>query len=127
MVVVFDLDDTLYDEVDFVKSGFLEISKYLDDKKYYNFMLEEFNKNGSGKIFNRLIENFNLDININKLIEIYRFHKPSVHLPKESIDILEFVKNKKIALISDGHYITQQNKFLSLNLDKYIKYPILSY
>jgi FMN phosphatase YigB (HAD superfamily) len=55
MVIVFDLDDTLYDEIDFVKSGFREISKYLGDEKYFNFMWEEFLKNGSGKIFDKLI------------------------------------------------------------------------
>jgi len=126
MVIVFDLDDTLYDEVDFVKSGFLEVSRYLGDEKYYNFMLEEFNKNGSGKIFNKLIDEFKLKVNINKLIEIYRFHRPNIKLPKESIEILEWSKNKKTALISDGHYITQQNKFLALKLDRYIKYPIFT-
>jgi len=126
MVIVFDLDDTLYDEVDFVKSGFSEVSRYLGDKKYYEFMIEEFNKNGSGKIFDKLVKEFNLEINVNKLIEIYRFHKPKIKLPQESIEILEFTKNIKTALISDGHYITQQNKFFALNLDKYIDYPIFT-
>ena len=126
MVIVFDLDDTLYDEIEFVKSGFLEVSRYLGDEKYYNFMFEEFSKNGSGKIFNKLIEEFKLEVNINKLIEIYRFHRPNIKLPKESIEILEWSKNKKTALISDGHYITQQNKFFALNLDRYIKYPIFT-
>jgi len=126
MVIVFDLDDTLYDEIEFVKSGFLEVSRYLGDEKYYNFMFEEFNKNGSGKIFNKLIEEFKLEVSINKLIEIYRFHRPNIKLPKESIEILDWSKNKKTALISDGHYITQQNKFFALKLDRYIKYPIFT-
>ena len=38
MVIVYDLDDTLYDEIDFVKSGFKEISKYLQDDKYYDLI-----------------------------------------------------------------------------------------
>jgi len=124
MVIVFDLDDTLYDEIDFVKSGFKEVSEYLGDKKYFDFMWKEFLKNGSGKIFNKLIEEFNLDISLNKLIEIYRFHFPDISLPKESKDILEFTKNYKTALISDGHYIMQKNKYnaLKLNLD----YPIFT-
>jgi len=124
MVIVFDLDDTLYDEIDFVKSGFKEVSNYLGDKKYFNFMWEEFLKNGSGKIFNKLIEGFDLNISLNKLIEIYRFHFPDISLPKESKEILKFAKNYKTALISDGHYIMQKNKYnaLQLNLD----YPIFS-
>jgi putative hydrolase of the HAD superfamily len=126
MVIVFDLDDTLYDEIEFVKSGFREVSNYLGDKKYFEFMQNEFLENGSGKIFNKLIENFNLNIPLQKLIEIYRFHKPKIILPGDSIELLEFSKKYNSALISDGHYITQQNKFLSLNLEKYIEYPIFT-
>ena len=124
MVIVFDLDDTLYDEVDFVKSGFREVSEFLGDDKYFDFMWDEFNKNGSGKIFNKLIEKFNLEISLNKLIEIYRFHFPNINLPKESKKILEFAKNYKTALITDGHYITQKNKYNALNLK--LDYPIFT-
>jgi len=126
MVIVFDLDDTLYDEIEFVKSGFLEISRYLGDLKYYDFMLGEFYRSGSGKIFNKLIEKFKLNVSLNKLIEIYRFHKPLITLPRESKKILDFTKDFDTALISDGNYITQQNKFFTLNLDKYIKFPIFT-
>ncbi len=124
MVVVFDLDDTLYDEIEFVKSGFKEVSDYLGNENYFDFMWEEFLKNGSGKIFNKLLEKFNIDIPVNKLVEIYRFHFPNIFLPKESIEILEFVKNHKTALISDGHYITQKNKYKALELD--LDYPVFT-
>jgi putative hydrolase of the HAD superfamily len=126
MVIVFDLDDTLYDEIDFVKSGFREISAYLQDDKYYNFMIDEFYKNGSGKVFNKLIEIFNLDISLQKLVEIYRFHKPNINLSQDSIKLLEFAQNYKTALISDGHYITQKNKFDSLGLDEFINYTVFT-
>jgi putative hydrolase of the HAD superfamily len=126
MVIVFDLDDTLYDEIDFVKSGFKEVASYLGNEKYFEFMQNEFLKNGSGKIFNKLIEKFDLNISLKKLIEIYRFHRPQIILPSESKELLEFSKKYDTALISDGHYITQQNKFLTLNLEKYIDYPIFT-
>jgi len=122
MVIVFDLDDTLYDEVDFVKSGFLEISEYLGNKKYFEFMWNEFKENGSGKVFNKLIDEFNIKIPLNKLIEIYRFHSPRITLPKESKELLKFAKIS--ALITDGHYITQQNKYKALNLD--INFPVFT-
>ena len=124
MVIVFDLDDTLYDEIDFVKSGFLEISEYLGDNKYFKFMWNEFKLNGSGKVFNKLLEKFDIKIPLNKLIEIYRFHSPRITLPKESKKLLKFAKIS--ALITDGHYITQQNKYNALKLDKYIDLPIFT-
>lgn len=126
MVIVFDLDDTLYDEVEFVKSGFKEISNYLKDEKYYNFMCEVFESEGSGKVFDSLIKEFSLDVNINKLIEIYRFHKPIITLSIDSLGILKYAKEFKTALISDGHYIMQRNKFDSLGLDEFIEYPIFT-
>ena len=126
MVIVFDLDDTLYDEIDFVKSGFYEISQFLKDKKYFDFMWNEFCQNGSGKVFDKLIDKFNLNISLQKLIEIYRFHKPDIKLPKESIELLKFSQKYKIALISDGHYIMQQNKFYALKLEKFIEFPLFT-
>jgi len=30
--LLFDLDDTLYDEKQFVRSGFKEVAKFIDDK-----------------------------------------------------------------------------------------------
>lgn len=126
MVIVFDLDDTLYDEIDFVKSGFNEIKRYLNNDKFYDFMLNDFYKNGSGKVFNNLIEEFNLDVSLQKLIEIYRFHTPRISLSKESLEVLNFSKKYKTALISDGHYIMQSNKFNALNLENFISYPIFT-
>ena len=31
MVIVFDLDDTLYEELSYVKSGFLAVARYLQE------------------------------------------------------------------------------------------------
>ncbi len=126
MVIVFDLDDTLYNEIDFVKSGFKEISDYLGNNIYYDFMWNLFLKKGSGKIFNKLIEKFNINEDITKLIEIYRFHRPNIKLNEDAINLLKFAKSYKTALITDGHYITQKNKFISLGLDEYIEYPIFT-
>ena len=126
MIIVFDLDDTLYDEVEFVKSGFKEISNYINEPISYEFMLNSFKNEGSGRIFNKLIEEFNLDISLQKLIEIYRFHIPNINLPMQSIELLEYTRKFKTALISDGHYLMQQNKFNSLSLKEFIDYPIFT-
>jgi putative hydrolase of the HAD superfamily len=126
MVIVFDLDDTLYDEIDFVKSGFKEIANYLQNGSYYDYMLDIFNREGSGKVFNNLIEEYDLKVSLNKLIEIYRFHTLNIQLSSDSEELLNFAKSYKTALISDGHYIMQKNKFNVLNLNKFIEYPIFT-
>ncbi len=126
MVVVFDLDDTLYDEVMFVKSGLREVANFLQDEKYYRFMIELFEREGSGTVFNKMIEKFDLNIPLQKLIEIYRFHKPNITLPPQSIELLEYAKKFKTALISDGHYIMQRNKFDALGLERFVDYPVFT-
>ncbi len=126
MVIVFDLDDTLYDELEFIKSGFKEISKFLQNESYYDYMMEVFLQEGSGKVFNRLIEKYNIDVPLSKLIEIYRFHIPDIVLAEDSLELLDFAKKFNTALISDGHYIMQKNKFDALKLGQYIRYPIFT-
>ena len=126
MTVVFDLDDTLYDEKDFVRSGFLEVASYLGDRKYYEFMWRKFHEEGSGKIFDILVDGFDLKDPVQKLIEIYRFHTPTISLPKESDEILKYCKNFSTALITDGHYIMQKNKFHALELQGRIDYPVFT-
>lgn len=126
MVIVFDLDDTLYDEIDFVKSGFKEVSLYLKHKDYYDFMLNVFKKEGSGKVFNRLIDKYDLNVSIQKLIEIYRFHTPSISLDDITKEVLTFTKKYDTALISDGHYVMQKNKFNALGLKDYIDLPVFT-
>ena len=57
MIFVFDLDDTLYDEITFVKSGLLQVAKYvnihykIEQQPAYELMLRELDINGRGKIF----------------------------------------------------------------------------
>ncbi len=126
MVIVFDLDDTLYNEIDFAKSAFQEVACYLGDEKYYEFMLNILHTEGSGRIFNRLVERFDISVPIQKLIEIYRFHSPDIKLDDDSRALLEFSRNYNTALISDGHYIMQQNKFKALELDEYIDFPVFT-
>jgi len=130
MVIVLDLDDTLYNEIEFVKSGFLEVAKYVDSENYiesYHEMLETFKKEGSGKIFNKVLDKFgDSDINIQKLVNIYRFHTPNISLPIESRELLNAIQDRDLALISDGEYIMQENKFKVLGLDKFISFPIFT-
>ncbi len=127
MIIVFDLDDTLYDEVDFVKSGFREVANFLGNEKFFDFMWNDFIKNGSGKIFDRLIKAYNLKVDIDKLIEIYRFHYPDIAIDVKTENILKYLQSKyKLGLITDGHYVTQRNKFKALGLNKYIHFPLFT-
>ena len=62
MILVFDLDDTLYPEITYVRSGFNQVSIFLnnnfglDKESTYFKMLDLLKKNGRGHIFNSILQ-----------------------------------------------------------------------
>jgi putative hydrolase of the HAD superfamily len=127
ILVAFDLDDTLYPELEFVHSGFYCVSNYLA-KKYnlngeeiYKFLIDSLDKGIKGTNFDILLEWAGVDEDVSKLVDIYRNHKPEIKLYPDSKYILNFLKNNgvKIALITDGYPKTQTNKINSLGIEHY--------
>ena len=133
--VVFDLDDTLYPEYEFVMSGFLVVAKYLSKKyklnglRIFDILKSDFKKGVRERNFNLLLEKFHLpEKELKKLISIYRSHKPKIELFLEAEKLLKHLQNKKIkiALISDGFVGTQRNKIEALKIEKYFQVITLS-
>ena len=130
MIIIFDLDDTLYNEIEFVKSGFKSVAYYLSKKTQYsqNFiyleLLKIMNKNGRGQVFNIFVKQFNLkSYYINKCISNYRLHKPKIQIAYKVKKILYNLRklNYPLYIVTDGNKIVQNNKIVSLGLKKYIK------
>lgn len=129
LVIVFDMDDTLYDEIDFVYSGFHAVSKFCNPHSpmpYYHFMVDLFHAEGSGLIFNKVLTHFNLELSLESLINTYRFHQPNISLSSSAKTVLKECQKYEMALITDGTYKMQYNKYQALNLKSYIDYPIFS-
>lgn len=134
MIIVFDMDDTLYPEVEFVKSGLRSVAKLVSSQsnlsinEVYEFMWKEFVQNGSGKIFNAIIEKYSLNIELLDLINHYRNHIPDISLSVASENVLKGFKERGISLglITDGPVQTQKNKYAALGLGRYIDFPIFS-
>lgn len=124
--IIFDLDDTLYNEKDFVYGGFKEVALYLGNKykinsyKIYNHMIEILRSEGRGKIFNRICDEFHFNEDILKLVETYRNAKPYLRLYEDAESFLKNnVKKYKLGLITDGLYYVQWNKIKLLNISQY--------
>lgn len=120
--VVFDLDDTLYKEVEFVKSGFHTVAKHFGNEGAELDMLEQWRQGHNA--FKWLIQSHCLSADIQDLLYIYRSHIPLINLDKSSIYVLEHIKNSggKIGIITDGRSITQRNKIKALGLYRWIHY-----
>lgn len=126
-VVVFDLDDTLYNEIDFLKSAYTEIAKQLnpdDWKLLYVNMFSLYRQKLD--VFGFLSETYN--ISKKQLIERYRNHAPSIEPKQNVVSVFEKIKEKKgkIAIITDGRTDTQKQKLKALKLQKYLDLVVIS-
>ncbi|CDM68825.1 HAD superfamily hydrolase [Clostridium bornimense] len=124
--IIFDMDDTLYKEYDFVFGGFKAVSLYLSEKyklsenDVYKKILDIFYREGRGKIFNRIIDIYNLKEDINNLIDKYRFYKPKIELYDDAEEVLNWCKenNIKTGIITDGMSAVQWSKIKALKLEE---------
>ena len=114
--IIFDLDDTLYSEKEYVKSGFKAVSDYLGG--FYEERLWHFFELGRPAI-DELLKELRREAEKIKVLEIYRSHKPSIHLYPDVLETIAELKrsNIKIGLITDGRPEGQRNKITALGLE----------
>lgn len=132
--VIFDLDDTLYPEIDYVKSGFEVVSKYIskkinkDSDQVFNKLLKLFEEDRKN-VFNRLLEQYDIGQELVKeCIKLYRNHYPDIKLNEVIRGLLQLLKENKfkIGIITDGRPEGQWNKIKALGLEKYCDYIIVT-
>jgi len=136
MVIVFDMDDTLYPESSFVLSALAETGKYAENRwGYKNFQstLEKLFLQGEKTHLFQKAALYNQSpefkpSQIEELLNFYRNHKPD-SLPWYS-DALEIVpqlaERFSLGLISDGYLPVQSNKANALGVQRWFKEIILT-
>lgn len=128
MILVFDLDDTLYDETSYVLSGFSAVAKYVQLKyslpkdKAYEIMTNELEKTGRGRIFNCLLAKIGKDNakNVKLLIGVYRKHIPEIKLYEDAEYVLKSFNNFPKYVVTDGNKLVQKMKVEALGVEKYM-------
>ena len=126
--VIFDLDDTLISESEYVKSGFRAVSNYLEQQYEINNEiiykeLMHLYKENSKNIFNRWFESNKIkytEKQIKKIVKIYRQHNPNIEFYPDVLSTLKFLKENeiKVAIITDGYIETQKAKLKVINAYK---------
>ncbi|OQX84414.1 MAG: hypothetical protein B6D63_04720 [Candidatus Latescibacteria bacterium 4484_7] len=122
--IIFDLDDTLYPERDYVLSGFRSVSKYLEKAGYldsvstFDFLSKRFEEGVRGKTFDLLIEHFGLrGIEPVELVSLYRTHYPKINLYPGMKEIIEGLRESfRLGIITDGYSLSQTLKIESLEI-----------
>ncbi|MGE5606004.1 MAG: HAD family hydrolase [Bacteroidota bacterium] len=134
MILVFDLDDTLYEELTFVKSGFRAVAYYLNEQysipvqNGLDFMLRKLSS-GRGRIFDDLLIHhgiFKKNL-VRKCVSTYRLHQPEIKLYPEADACLERFRHYPLYIVTDGNKVVQNNKIKALGLDKRVKYCYITH
>jgi len=126
--LLIDLDDTLYDELSYVKSGFRIVSEAMSgnaknfEEQIFSYMDMKLMQDGRGRIFDDTTEHFELtewSEKIDSLVDLYRNHTPEITLFHGVKPMLKKLKKKwKLAIVTDGLPKMQKQKVKALGLDK---------
>ncbi|HLP14936.1 MAG TPA: HAD family hydrolase [Bacteroidota bacterium] len=126
--VLFDLDDTLYPESEFVFSGFRSVARWAQETLGYSYeaselRLRELFTNGVRRnTFNVwLKEAGNQDVkNIERAITIYRNHVPEIQpYPEVPLLLKRLQQTYTLGIISDGVWQVQERKLAALGISSF--------
>jgi putative hydrolase of the HAD superfamily len=128
--VVFDLDDTLYPQVEYKRSGFEVVASWLAEKRGIDstkvlYELETIlDKFGASYpyMFDRLVERLDIDIGfVEQLVRLFIDHDPRICCYDGVIPMLSRLRKKYLlGILTDGRYLVQQKKVKSLGLDNVV-------
>ena len=129
--VVFDLDDTLYAERDYVRSGYRAVGKHLrwtlgcenltgGGMRAEDWLWDRFCRGQAAGAFDALNETFGLGLtggDITQLVRVYRSHRPDIHPVDGAAETLKYLAGLyRLGLLSDGFLPAQQLKLDALGL-----------
>lgn len=124
--MVFDLDDTLYKEADFLESAFMHIASMVADtnapeEKLFLLMLDTYQQGGNA--FEVVLGKLHCQkYSLQWMLDEYRYHNPRIALDDETKKTLGELKSwgMRIGIISDGRFRQQMNKIEALGLKGYM-------
>lgn len=124
MILVFDLDDTLYDESRFVESGFRAVARFgkqqfgWDEQDSLAQMMKTLAREGRGAVFDRWLAAHGRHGKalVATCVKAYRHHKPTLSLFPEAASLLPSLSAYPLYLVTDGHKIVQANKVEALGI-----------
>lgn len=117
--VIFDLDDTLYSEKEYVRSGYKAVSDYLGggyEKRLWQFF------EADKPAIDELLKELGREAEKQSVLDTYRNHKPDIHFYPGVTEMLIQLRNNgyKLGIITDGRPEGQKNKIVALGLEELV-------
>lgn len=125
-VVIFDLDNTLYDEYSYLLPTYQDIALFTsrqtneDAIVYTHFLINTFKEEGRTKLFDKYLRHFNIEkiIKVEDLLEIQR-NRQTPLVVYNTMDLLLrnlLLNHHKVYILTNGNTIQQINKIKNLNI-----------
>jgi putative hydrolase of the HAD superfamily len=132
--VVFDLDDTLYPEEEFVRSGFRAVASWagarlsLSTEVVGRELDALFDSGVRGDTFDLWLRARGApDAFRDEMIHVYRNHVPSIRVFADVLPALESLRGRvRLGLVTDGDAVTQRQKLRALGLQQWFDTMIVS-
>jgi len=127
-VVVFDLDDTLYPERQYIRSGYAAVGRHLRrrlsrDEPFERWLWRRFLAGKAERAFDALSEQFGLGLSaeqIAELVVVYREHRPQISPYGGAAELLGLLHGRyRLGLLSDGFLPAQRWKLEALKLRRF--------
>lgn len=119
-VAIFDLDDTLYSEKDYVRSGYEAVAlEFPNISNMAEKLWNVFERGGNAFDEVLVFEKLYTEETKAKCLQTYRNHKPNISLYLGVKNMLERIKKRKIklGLITDGRPEGQRAKIKALGIE----------
>jgi len=134
--VIFDLDDTLISEKQYIESGYRHISKVLSQRlnkredELYQLLLKLLEESPAN-VFNRLFDKLDITYtkdNIIELVNEYRNHFPNIEFFPDVLPCLKKLRERgiKIGIITDGYANAQRQKLKAVKAYDYFDEIIIT-
>lgn len=136
-VIVFDLDDTLYLERDYVRSGFRAVADEIAiafpalRDQAFDLLWEDFVRGLRGSNFDRLaalLPCVAAAVPVDRMVDVYRSHAPEIAPLAGAEPLLQTLKTMQMrcGLITDGRRQQQLGKLQALGLERFFDHVIVN-
>jgi putative hydrolase of the HAD superfamily len=132
--VVFDIDDTLFLERDYVKSGLRKVGAWVRENlgadDFFDRAWGLFEEGVRGTIINEGLERCGVEPSpdlVSTLVQIYRRHEPDISLLPDARSCLEELHGRvHLGVVSDGPLQSQRAKAHALRLGRWMDHIVFT-